>query len=447
LCCGSCWLHESADRVFVGSSSACAAKDHASLSGVIHQALIAGGGIGGLAAALAASRAGWDVRLFEQAPAFGEVGAGIQLGPNVVRVLHGWGLQDQLECVAAFPHRLQVRDAVTGGELGVLPLGERALQKYGAPYATIHRADLHGLLLQAVQARDHVRLNLNTALASFADSGAAVTLQTGDGLEVQGDALIGADGLWSRVREQLLGDGPPRVTGHLAYRALLPQTSLPERLRSQQVTAWLGPKLHVVQYPVRGGEWLNVVVIVQGQLDGDLQSWDHASNATDLQAALMNTAWPLRELIQAVTDSGDSGEGDGSGEVGAGWRLWALCDRPPMRGAQQQAQGRVALLGDAAHPMRPYLAQGAGMAIEDAAELGSALAQAQDQAVEVPALLQRYAQNRWPRNARVQSRSLRNGQIFHASGPLRWARDASLRLLGYKALDLPWLYGETPADF
>jgi salicylate hydroxylase len=406
---------------------------------MIQQALIAGGGIGGLAAALAASRAGWDVRLFEQAPAFGEVGAGIQLGPNVVRVLHGWGLQDELAGVAAFPQRLQVRDAVTGDELGVLPLGERALQKYGAPYATIHRADLHGLLLQALQARDHVRLNLNTALTSFADSGQAVTLQTGDGLEVQGDVLIGADGLWSRVREQLLADGPPRVTGHLAYRALLPQASLPERLRSQQVTAWLGPKLHVVQYPVRGGEWLNVVAIVQGQIDGDIQSWDHASNAADVQAALLHTAWPLRELVQAVTDSG--------GEAGAGWRLWALCDRPPISGAQQQAQGRVALLGDAAHPMRPYLAQGAGMAIEDAAELGSALAQAENQAMEVAALLQRYALNRWQRNARVQARSLGNGKIFHASGPLRWARDASLKLLGEKALDLPWLYGNTPSDF
>jgi salicylate hydroxylase len=414
------------------------------LSSVIQQALIAGGGIGGLAAALAASRAGWDVRLFEQAPAFGEVGAGIQLGPNVVRVLHGWGLQDELAGVAAFPHRLQVRDAVTGDELGVLPLGQRALQKYGAPYATIHRADLHGLLLQALQARDHVRLNLNSTLASFVDSGQAVTLHTGDGLEVQGDALIGADGLWSRVREQLLADGPPRVTGHLAYRALLPQASLPARLRSQQVTVWLGPKLHVVQYPVRGGEWLNVVAIVHGQVDGDLQSWGHASNAADLQAAFMHTAWPLRELIQAVTASGNTDDGN---EENAGWGLWALCDRPPMRGAQQQAQGRVALLGDAAHPMRPYLAQGAGMAIEDAAELGSALAQTQNQVAEVPALLQRYAQNRWRRNARVQARSLRNGQIFHASGPLRWARDASLKLLGEKALDLPWLYGQTPPDF
>ena len=417
------------------------------------QALIAGGGIGGLAAALSASRVGWDVRLYERAPVFSEVGAGVQLSPNVVRVLHGWGLQAELARVAAFPNRLQVRDAVSGRELGVLPLGRQALQKYGAPYATIHRADLHDVLLQAVQAQDRVWLNLNNCVAGYADSGREVILQTeavavpGDGSgarpllsaplpEVEGDALIGADGLWSRVRELMLNDAPPRVTGHLAYRAMLPQASLPERLRSQQVTAWLGPKLHVVQYPVRGGEWLNVVAIVQGQVEGDLQSWDHSANAADLQAATRLTAAPLRDLIQAVTDGGN--------KTDPAWRLWALCDRPPMSGAHQQAKGRVALLGDAAHPMRPYLAQGAGMAIEDAAELGSALAQALDPAFDVPAMLQRYALNRWQRNARVQARSVRNGRIFHAQGPLRWARDASMKLLGEKLLDMPWLYGATP---
>ena len=416
------------------------------------QVLIAGGGIGGLAAALAASRAGWYVRLYERAAAFSEVGAGVQLGPNVIKLLHGWGLQDALARVAAFPDRLQVRDAVSGRELGVLPLGERALHKYGAPYATCHRADLHELLLKAVQARDNVWLNLNSSVIGYADSGREVTLQTQTasvsgyaGLpgaepllstalqEVEGDALIGADGLWSRVRQLMLGDAPPRVTGHLAYRALVPQASLPERLRSQQVTAWLGPRLHVVQYPVRGGEWLNLVVIVQGRTPGDLQSWDHRANGADLQTAMQGTSAPLRDLIEAVTQEGGAG--------GPAWRLWALCDRPPMSGAHQQAKGRIALLGDAAHPMRPYLAQGAGMAIEDAAELGSALAQALDRALDVPTLLQRYALNRWQRNARVQARSVRNGRIFHARGLLRWGRDASMRLLGEKVLDLPWLYG------
>lgn len=405
------------------------------------QALVAGGGIGGLAAALAASRAGWDVRLFERAPVFSEVGAGVQLGPNVVRVLQGWGLHDGLVRVAAFPERLVVRNALSGRELGVLPLGQRAVQKYGAPYLTIHRADLHALLLQAVQAQGNVSLTLNSAFTAYADNGREVMLRTQSPvpadlhsappmLEVTGDALIGADGIWSRVRQQMLNDAPPRLTGHLAYRGLLPQASLPERLRSQQVTAWLGPRLHVVHYPVRGGEWLNVVAFVHGQVDGDLQSWDHSANAADLQASTSSTATMLRDLIQAVTDSGNTNA--------PAWRLWPMSDRPPMSGPHQHAQGRVALLGDAAHPMRPYLAQGAGMAIEDAAELGGALAQAS--ALGVAELLQRYAMNRWQRNARVQARAAQNGRIFHAQGPLRWARDASMKLLGEKLLDMPWLY-------
>ena len=299
--------------------------------------LIAGGGIGGLTAALACARAGCDVRLFERAAEFGEVGAGIQIGPNVVRVLHGMGLERDLARVAAFPHRLQVRNAVSGRELGVLPLGERAVRLYGAPYATIHRADLHALLLHPLQRDGAVRLALGNWLASYEDRGRVVTLETTEGLEVEGDVLIGADGLWSRVRELMLNDGAPRVSGHLAYRAMLPQHSLPQHLRSHQVTAWLGPRLHVVQYPVRGGDWLNVVAIVHGDFNGDLHGWDHGANAADLQHAMGSTCQPLQELIAAVPD----------------WRLWALCDRHPMQGAWQQARGLVALLGDAAHPMRP----------------------------------------------------------------------------------------------
>ena len=391
------------------------------------------------------------MRLYERATAFSEVGAGVQLGPNVVKLLHNWGLKDALERVAAFPERMLVRDAVSGQELGALPLGQRAVEKYGAPYLTLHRADLHALLLQAVQARENVQLKLNSAVAGYVDSGREVTLrlqpsvtanpelhsvQPASLLDVEGDALIGADGLWSRVRQQMLNDGLPRVTGHLAYRAILSQTRLPARLRSQQVTVWLGPRLHVVHYPVRGGEWLNVVVIVQGQVAGELQSWDHHANGAELQQAMGQTAKLLQDLIQAVTDGGSGAE--------PSWRLWPLSDRPPMQGAYQQAKDCVALLGDAAHPMRPFLAQGAGMAIEDAAELGSVLAVALDPAFSVPTVLQRYALNRWQRNARVQARSLRNGQIFHAQGPLRWARDASMKLLGEKLLDMPWLYGAAP---
>ncbi len=385
------------------------------------QVLIAGAGIGGLAGALACSRAGWGVRLFERAAEFAEIGAGIQIGPNVVRVLHGFGLKAALGQVAAFPERLQVRSAITGGELGILPLGARALRLYGAPYATIHRADLHRILLEALQQHDDVRLGLGNWLASYRETPHGVALTTTEGLEVEGDALVGADGLWSRVRELMLNDGAPRVPGHLAFRAMVPQGGLPESLRSQQVTAWLGPKLHVVQYPVRRGEWLNVVVIVQGRVESDLQNWDHGANAAELRASMGHTCAQLQDLIAAIPD----------------WRLWTLCDRPPMKGAWQQARGRVALLGDAAHPMRPYLAQGAGMAIEDADELGRSLAMDN---LAVSARLQQYAQNRWQRCARVQARSIRNGEIFHSGGLVRWGRDTVLKVLGERVLDVPWLY-------
>ncbi len=393
------------------------------------QTLIVGGGIGGLAAALACARAGSQVQLFERAPEFSEVGAGIQLGPNVVRVLHDWGLKDALAGVAAFPDRLQVRCATSGAELGVSRLGAVAMARYGAPYVTIHRADIHALLLAAVQQHSGARLNVASAVTRFEQHEAGVTLHTEDGREVQGAVLVGADGLWSRVRQQLLNDGAPRATGHLAYRAMVAQHSLPARLRSQQITAWLGPKLHVVQYPVRGGEWLNVVAIVHGRTQDDPQNWDHSANAAELSRYMAATCAPLQDLIHAIDH----------------WRLWALSIRPPMRGAHEQAQGRVALLGDAAHPMLPYLAQGAGMAIEDAAELGralgaSGLTPASASARHLPDCLRQYAERRWQRNARVQTRAIRNGHIFHATGPMRWGRDAAMKLLGERLLDLPWLY-------
>ena len=424
--------------------------------------LIAGGGIGGLASALACATSGNAIQLFERSPDFAEVGAGIQLGPNVVKVLHGWGLAGALKTVAAFPDCLQVRSALTGNTLGRLSLGESAIQRYGFPYATVHRADLHGLLLAALEPYPNSTLRRNFSVKSFVQDAQGVTVQLGrqpgdeagagargrvgaggdaelDGQADQqavgqvggrssahGDVLIGADGLWSSVRSQLLNDGPPLATGHLAYRALIRQTSMPAALRSGHITAWLGPKLHVVQYPVRGGEWLNVVGIVHGRVDGTLDNWNHAANAASFRTSLTGMCAPLQDLIQAID----------------AWRLWALCRRPSMRGPREQAQGRVALLGDAAHPMLPYLAQGAGMAIEDAAELGRCLNESPPagSGADITARLQRYARARWQRNARVQARALRNGQVFHATGLVRWGRDLSMALLGERVLDMPWLY-------
>ena len=392
------------------------------------QVIVTGGGIGGLAAALALGRAGSEVRLFEQADAFSEVGAGIQLGPNATRLLHSWGLGKALAEVAAFPGKLQVRSATTGQTLGELPLGPVMQTRYGAPYATVHRADLHTLLLRAVQQQGSTRMHVRRPLLAFSQTAEAVTVQTPDFPVIEADALIGADGLWSTVRQQLLADAPPLPTGHLAYRALVPQSSLPEALRSQHVTVWLGPRLHIVHYPVRGGEQLNLVAIVHGQLPDGADPWDNSAQAThvaaDLGTALKGSCPALMAQIQAVPR----------------WRRWALFERPPMQGAHQHAAGRVALLGDAAHPMRPYLAQGAGMAIEDAAALGQAWSSVV-RAADVPAALQQFAHARWQRNARVQAKATRNGEVFHATGVVRWGRDTALKLLGRRLLDMPWLYG------
>jgi salicylate hydroxylase len=389
------------------------------------QVVIAGGGIGGLAAALACARQGLPVQLLERAAQLSEVGAGIQIGPNVTRILQALGLAEALNRVAAFPERLQARDAQTGQVLGSLRLGQRSQTLYGAPYATIHRADLHALLLHAAQAAG-AGVALGQSVHGWSESGEGLTVQSASGQSWQADALIGADGVWSAVRQQLLGDAPARFTGHLAFRALVPQADLPSALRTQEVTVWMGPRLHVVHYPVRAGQALNIIAIVHGDKPTDPKDWDHAGHADTLMQAMGPVGADLRQRLEAIP----------------AWRLWALHDRAPVSAASQMVQGRVALLGDAAHPMRPYLAQGAGMAIEDAQVLAQCLAHG---AGSVSQRLQSYAEQRWPRNARVQARAIRNGHIFHASGPVAWGRNLSMRLMGERLMDVPWLYGGGPS--
>ncbi len=409
--------------------------------------LIAGGGIGGLAAALACARAGTPVTLLEQAAEFAEVGAGIQLGPNAVRVLADWGLSDALKTVAAFPAQLCVRDAQGGQTLGALRLGERAIATHGQPYATIHRADAHRLLLTAVQALGAnggpvPELHLNERLRAIEEGPDGVLVRTESGLLCEGGALVGADGLWSVVRSHVMDgparghdtpaaaqEAPPRFSGHLAYRGMVRQADLPAHLRTQDVTAWLGPRLHVAHYPVCAGDKVNVVAVVHGSQTGNPTSWTHQAHHADLMAALGPVHTQLQGMLDAVPE----------------WRLWPLNDRPPMTGAYAHAQGRVALLGDAAHPMRPYLAQGAAMALEDAWTLGRLLA-TRDLSQPVPwaALFQRYAHTRWARNARVQAQSARNGRVFHAQGLLRWGRNLALAVGGEHLLDNPWLYQGPP---
>ena len=388
--------------------------------------LIVGGGIGGLAAALACAKQGAQPHVIERAQVFSEVGAGVQMGPNVTRTLLSWGLEKTLQEVVFKPNRLHARDTHTGASLGALRLGERSEATYGAPYFTVHRADLHQVLLNEVVRSGATKLSLNTHIDLIRQDEGQVSV-SGRGLSegffenLMADAVVGADGLWSHTRQYVVPKTPPRDTGLLAYRALVPMLSLPESLRTHDVTVWLGPKVHAVLYPVRRGEFLNLVVIVQGRSTAPLDTWDHAANKRDLDRAVGDAHSDLRNSLDAV----------------ANWRLWPLCDRPPLIGFHEMAKGRIALLGDAAHPMRPFLAQGAGMAIEDAAQLAACWARSD---MPVPERWQLYAQARWSRNARVQQRSIRNGTIFHLQGPLRWGRNLAMLTMGASLMDVPWLY-------
>ncbi len=388
--------------------------------------IIVGGGIGGLAAALACGQAGARPQVLERAATFSEVGAGIQMGPNVTRTLHAWGLAEDLKAIGFAPRKLEAKDTQTGQVIGSLPLGQRSLDTYGAPYVTVHRADLHRVLLQKLMRSGLAQLHL--------DSEVEAVQQAADGIQISGaslpasltefsqfSAMVGADGLWSATRQFVVPRTTPRVTGLLAYRALLPMQFLPEKLRLQDVNVWLGPRLHAVLYPVQCGECLNLVVVVQGQPPANLDDWDHAGHKEELDRAMGPIHADLRDMLAAVP----------------AWRLWPLCDRPPLQGPHEMAKGRIALLGDAAHPMRPFLAQGAGMAIEDAAALARSWARAD---LPVEDRLKMYAQARWARNAQVQQRSIRNGQIFHLQGPLRWGRNVAMKLMGESLMDVPWLY-------
>lgn len=386
--------------------------------------VVAGGGIGGLAAALGIGRQGKQVLVLERASELSEVGAGIQLGPNAVSVLSHFGLWQEYRKVACQPACMKAIDVHTGRILSTLDLSGFA-QRYGYPYTTVHRADLQGLLLKAAQnfAQVHVSSEIygleqdDDSLVVFANSDTA-SLRA-----IQASALIGADGLWSRVRQLTLTDGKPEFTGDLAYRALVPMQALPAALRSMDARIWLGPDLHVVAYPVKAGESMNLVAIISGSLAQDAESWQAQASGEQLARITRQADPQLVQLLEFGTQM-------------HGWQTWALHAREPL-GEEQYVRQRVALLGDAAHPMLPYMAQGAAMAIEDAYQLSrSVVAHADTES----ALLD-YANKRHRRNARVQCKSRNNGRIFHASGMLKLGRDMALRVMGPTLMNTPWLYG------
>lgn len=396
-----------------------------------HHILIAGAGIGGLAAALACAQRGCEVTVIEAAKAFGEVGAGIQLGPNAMKVLSALGLESRVLARASCPESIVVLDASSGKALSRMLLGQAVKQRYGQAYVCLHRADLHAILQDAVREAG-VAVHRQQTLLKYEHSAQEIQGLTAD-LAYKTDVLIGADGLWSKVRAQMHAEHAQRAahtpiaTGHSAFRALVADEHMPPALRTPHVRTWWAHDVHVVSYPLRhqasGGSLWNLVVLAE-TADARQEGWNFSASHAEVMRLFKRPEPLLAELLQA------------GGASSEGWRRWHLFDADPLC-ASDMVQGRVALLGDAAHPMLPYLAQGAAMALEDAWVLAQCLAFTDDS----PTALKNYAQTRAQRHARVVRRARRNGQIFHLSGIMAHARNAVLALQGTQVLGLPWLYG------
>ena len=391
--------------------------------------LIAGAGIGGLTAALAIAQRGFPVAVFEQAEHLAEIGAGIQLSPNAARVLIALGLRERLERRAVAPEELRVMSARGARMLARAPLAGAA--QGDAPYWMIHRGDLQAALLEAVRANAAITLHLGARVDDFELDGDGVTISAAGGH--RGCALIAADGLWSRLRAQLGHRDEPRFARRVAWRALVPADAVPQEARAPAVTLWFDGDNHLVHYPVRGGDLINVVAIVGD--DWREAGWNAPGERAEILARYGAATWPpaARTVLTAAQQ----------------WHKWALYDRLPIGEASADTgtawgHGAVTLLGDAAHPMLPYLAQGAAMAIEDAWVLARALAERRDDA---PAALRNYERERHARTARVQHAAYRTGTVYHLGGGAALLRRLVLTAMGGQRLiaRYDWIYGWTPA--
>jgi salicylate hydroxylase len=389
--------------------------------------IVAGAGIGGLTVALALKRNGFRVIVLEQAERLQETGAGIQLSPNAARLLIELGFADRLRPHVVVPQAVRVLNAKNGREIVRIPLGETAAQRYGAPYWIIHRGDLQAVLSAAVAQELDISLKLGMRMEDFVTHPNGVTVSARSGTTAWnefGHALIAADGLWSMSRERLGFREPPRFSGRVAWRALVPAAEVPPEFREPVIHLWLGPDAHLVHYPVKGGKVINIVVITADAWNAE--GWSEPASRIDLLPRLTAARWaPQARALVRLPEA---------------WLKWALFERRPLMNWTQDA---AALLGDAAHPMLPFLAQGGAMAIEDAVVAAQCLARRPDDAA---AALRTYAAIRRGRTRRVQRQAARNGQHYHLKGVSAMVRNAAMGVMGGEHLlrHYDWLYDWRP---
>ena len=380
--------------------------------------IIVGGGIGGLAAALALTRLGIEVTVLEQSAQIAEIGAGVQLAPNAFAALDALGVGENARRRAVFTERLVMMDAVDGEEVASFPVGEAFRDRFGNPYAVIHRADIHSSILEAVRELPSIKFVTDTRIVEMEEHGSKVTVIDAKGQRHTADAVIGCDGVKSCIRDTLVGDAP-RVSGHVVYRAVVPVAEMPADLRWNAPAVWVGPNCHLVHYPLRGAEQFNLVVTFHSR---EHETWGvREGSKEEVMTYFTGICDRPRQLLDAPTS----------------WKRWSTADRDPV---EAWGRGRVTLLGDAAHPMLQYLAQGACMAIEDAVTLGEAVKRCD---FDLRAAFRLYEQCRITRTARVTMSAREMGRIYHAKGVERKVRNALWRNRSperfYDALE--WLYG------
>jgi salicylate hydroxylase len=387
--------------------------------------IIAGGGIGGLAAALGLARKGFASTVLERAAELGEIGAGIQIGPNAFHCFDALGVGDEARAKAVYIDHLRLMDAVQGEMIAEIPLQEAFRQRFGNPYAVVHRADLHGVLLDACRASRLIDLRTRHGVTGYRQDGTSVQVECDNRETLVGSALIGADGLNSNVRQQLVGDGAARVSGHTTYRSVIPTAQMPQDLRWNAATLWAGPKCHIVHYPLKGWKLFNLVVTYHNDVTEAVAGKPVSKD--EVYRGFEHISARARQII----------------EIGDNWKLWVLCDRDPIL---DWVDERVALLGDAAHPMLQYFAQGACMALEDAVCLAHMLERQSD---NIESALDCYQRQRRVRTARVQLDSRLIGDyIYHPQGAAAEVRNHVMSRLSpddwYNRLE--WLYGGTGLD-